>query len=254
MAVLAAVAGCTAIIRADGPSNSPAPTPPKTTLAPPQQIFHLKDASWSMEIPPGWRSSPSLLTKLNEELAKHQVAPPDFVLAIVPDDGRPIYAIVQRMPGPPKDCTYEEFEESLGAGAAAVSARSSEVFAEFSKLELGKPSFDRATNRIYIRIKAVGTDGSDSLGFTEGFVTSSATVLVHCYAPVALAEAAMPDFQKIWAGFRSDPLDVFVPGKRKAGISWTAIGVGVIVVMVALMASAAWEKYRERRTEPGHSK
>lgn len=191
---------------------------------------------------------------MNAALAERQITPPDFVYALLPDDGRPIYAMVQRLPAPPSGSTYEDIEKSLGAGSSVAQSKSEEALRDaFSTIDFATPLLDREHNRILIKVKTVGVDGKENLGFSEGTIGKSGIILIHCYAPTDLAQASMPDFRSVWNGLRFEPDRLYTPPDApspSASPPWNTALIAIFTGLAIALGFMIARKLAQQKTAP----
>lgn len=239
----------TVAVQAADPST-PSSTPGQSSNL---QTLRPAGADWSLTLPPGWRAAPEFLEKLNAQFAELSITDPDFLYALLPDDGRPIYAVVQRVPGPPSGSTYEDIEKSFGAGSSVAQSKSDAGLRDaFSTIDFSAPLLDRERNRILIKLKTVGTDGKENLGFSEGAIGKSGIILIHCYAPTDLAPASMPDFRNIWSGFRFDPDRAYAPpgASSPSSPAWNTLLIAVFAGLAIALGFVIARKLAQQKNAP----
>lgn len=242
------------------------------------QLTHRDDVHrFTIVVPKGWVESPDLLNFMNS-FVKEKVVDPGFeyVAAFVPEsnvtDDSP-YVVVQYSPLPTGGTTYEAVEAALKAQSlqTAVEKNTVKVKDELGKFEVGVPTLDRGTNRVYLRIhgggEATQPDQPPSQKFDSlcvGTLTSHGIIQINSYAiegsgvdPVAQAETFLTGL-KIDEGTKFTPLtvgqahttgDVVKGVAKNLGKKLLQVAVIAVIVTVLALIWAFWKVGREKKQQ-----
>ncbi len=166
------------------------------------------------------------------------------------------YVLVQSLPTPPGEATYDDIERSLrsfGSGVKQVQGS----FADVARgMSIGDVRLDRANNRVTARVEMEVSGVGKVQGISFGFIGSKHIVFLHCYDHEDDFERRVPLFLKVADTFKFEPGHEFVAAQPKrqfhgvfsgvlpAAIIGAGIGgfVGLAVVLIRFLTKKPTEE------------
>jgi hypothetical protein len=193
------------------------------TPAPAGDEFRDGYGHYTFTLPTGWGEAPLATLSAINSAAKHKVRDMTIkydhaFLGIGEKWGNFPYVLVQSIPTPSGEATYDDIEKSLSAFGSGVK-RAEGKFADLVKgTSVGDVSFDRTNNRVTFRLQmeVSGVGKVQALGF--GFIGKKQIIFLHCYDREEDFQRRTPVFLKLADSFKFEPGYEFVAAQPRTSV------------------------------------